>query len=482
MDNKYALVVERMEELNKSQGGVQNRFKDKVNFVLAMDPDTNRRIAYHRAPEYLHFWSQADLEELKEVNVLLHDGDTVDIKIGRDKPVKAIAFDLDQLKLEFDKEELDTNVAYRAANTQRSLERQLKVAKGTGAADRAMAALLQSVKENFEPSALSKLLSAKKAPVVNIKKSGPSTLAGVPLLFLSDLHWGETVDPKQIEGLNEFNLSIATKRLDRVVEKSSELWFNHMAGQYYDGLVLALGGDLLSGNIHEELRQTNDDTILECVLDLSNKLAAHILYLSRQFKRIYIPCVVGNHGRLDRKPTAKNAVKDNFDWQVYRITRELVDTALKGTQYEGVVTFDIAESLDLNFSIYGTNYLLTHGDQIGGGSGVGGFWPSMMRTAYRKQERLAAANQPGFHYMMCGHFHKYGNVSNVIVNGSLKGYDEWVYKMNFGYEEPKQAMWITHPALGITQHHPIFGETPDPDKQRAFNALISAKGRSVVLA
>jgi hypothetical protein len=36
----------------------------------------------------------------------------------------------------------------------------------------------------------------------------------VPCLMLSDLHWGETVDPAQMNGVNEYSLAVAQQRLD----------------------------------------------------------------------------------------------------------------------------------------------------------------------------------------------------------------------------------------------------------------------------
>src|SRR5579872_135101 len=42
---------------------------------------------------------------------------------------------------------------------------------------------------------------------------------GVPGLMLSDLHWGEVVKPAQVNGVNEFNMTIARRRLRNVVEK-----------------------------------------------------------------------------------------------------------------------------------------------------------------------------------------------------------------------------------------------------------------------
>jgi len=47
---------------------------------------------------------------------------------------------------------------------------------------------------------------------------------------------------------------------------------------------------------------------------------------------------------------------------------------------------------------------------------------------------------------------------NLIVNGSLKGYDEYAFQGNFSYEVPAQALWITHFERGITHQMPIYLE------------------------
>jgi hypothetical protein len=47
-------------------------------------------------------------------------------------------------------------------------------------------------------------------------------------------------------------------------------------------------------------------------------------------------------------------------------------------------------------------------------------------------------------------------MKKIIINGSLKGYDEYAHAHNFQYEPPQQAMWLTHPDHGITFNMPVF--------------------------
>ncbi|MNR71532.1 hypothetical protein D3C71_21610 [compost metagenome] len=448
MSNALALAVATLEDVIAEQGGHARSMTDDVLVVSAVD-SKGSPLAYFKSPAYQDYLDEDVLQAMLEADVLLNEGEIEKKRLGR-RSEYVLGIRMDALQRAARAAEIAASEVQALKERNKKVERALRVARDHGAADRAMAELINKVAGSFRVPARQPKVTFDRTTVGKTK-----ALAGIPTLFLSDWHWGEMVTPSQVEYLNEFNLTIANRRADRVFDSSLSLLFKHMSGQHYDGMTIILGGDMLSGNIHEELRQTNDAPIHVCVLTLAEKLAEKICMVASQFKWLYVPGVVGNHGRIDRKPTAKNAVVDNYDWLVYELVRQLVVGRL-GAKCN--VEFDISPSLDLSYQLYGTRYLLTHGDQIGGGSGVGGFWPSMMRTAHRKQERAVANGSGGFDYMICGHFHKYGNVANVIVNGSLKGYDEWVYKMNFGYEKPIQALWVTHPHMGIIDHRPVYAD------------------------
>lgn len=274
---------------------------------------------------------------------------------------------------------------------------------------------------------------------------------GTPTLFLSDLHWGESVDPKQINGVNTYDIKIARKRLKRVVDTTLTMLYSHLQPGNYPGMVLALGGDMVSGNIHEELRETNDAAILAIVLDCTDNIIASIeALLDAGIPHIFVPCVVGNHGRLDKKPRAKGAVQDNYEWLIYQLL-------LRHYSAHKRVTVVPSDSLDYVYRVHNTGYLLTHGDQFRGGSGIAGPATPWALGDHKKRKRQNAVDQP-YDYMIFGHFHCLTWGQTYIVNGTLKGYDEWSFRMNFGYEPPRQALWITHPTHGITVKMEIGAE------------------------
>ena len=61
------------------------------------------------------------------------------------------------------------------------------------------------------------------------------------------------------------NRDIAINRLQHTFNTSIDILFNRTKNHKYDGFVLAFGGDLLSGNIHEELAETNEDSVMRLI-------------------------------------------------------------------------------------------------------------------------------------------------------------------------------------------------------------------------
>ena len=281
-----------------------------------------------------------------------------------------------------------------------------------------------------------------------IKKSEKKKFAGVPTLFASDWHWGEVVDPNQINGVNEYNMTIAQNRARTMVEKAIDLLQNYVANANYPGIVFVLGGDMVSGDIHEELMATNEKEIMPTVLDLFGVLSWCIHTLANEFGNVFVPCVSGNHGRNTHKIRNKGRNFTSFDWLLYQFLAKRFENDTR-------ITFHIPDGSDAYYSVFGHKYLLTHGDQFRGGDGVIGALGPIIRGDHRKRSRNSQIDM-GYETMLLGHWHQLIQLERLIVNGSLKGYDEYAYSNNFGFEPPRQAMWITHPEHGITFSIPIY--------------------------
>ena len=293
--------------------------------------------------------------------------------------------------------------------------------------------------EGIEPNIPGWVLAPPKKPT-----RGP----GVPTLFCSDWHYGEVVRAEEINGKNAYNLQIANKRIHALTASTIKLLKSHIVHPEYPGIILALGGDMLSGDIHEELSETNEEPMMKVLIELYGKVVWMIDQFKKEFGKVFIPVVAGNHGRTSRKPRAKRRAHTNYDWLL---------GALLQKHYEGDkdIVVLVADGPDLLYSVYGHRYLLTHGDQFRGGDGITGALMPIVRGDHKKRSRNAQIDME-YHTLLMGHWHQFFHTPRIIVNSTLKGIDEYAYQGNFPYEPPSQAMWITNAKRGITFMLPVM--------------------------
>jgi hypothetical protein len=271
---------------------------------------------------------------------------------------------------------------------------------------------------------------------------------GVPKIMISDLHWGERVRKEQVGGVNEYNLAIARQRLRAVIEKTITLCKILDPSMKYPGICMPLGGDMVSGNIHDELATSNELNTMPTVLDLYGNLVPAIRLMADTFGNVFLPCVSGNHDRDTKKIWSKDRNHTSFGWLLYQFLAAAFADDRR-------VTFYIPDGSDALYRIYNTRYLLTHGDQFRGGDGIIGPLGPVTRGEQKKNTRNAAVGQD-YDVMEFGHFHKRMITARLRGNGALKGYDEYAAAGNFGFEPPSQNFWMTHPDYGITCDWPVY--------------------------
>jgi len=216
---------------------------------------------------------------------------------------------------------------------------------------------------------------------------------------------------------------------------------------------VGLGGDMISGDIHEELLATNDRTPFQAVNDLTDLLIAGLTRMADAFGKVYVPCVVGNHGRGTRKPRMKGRIFTSFEWNIYCALERYF-------RNDPRITFHIPEETDAYFSVYGHRFLLTHGDSLGvrGGDGIIGALGPIMRGSLKVARSESQINRE-FDTILMGHWHQYITLPGLVVNNSLKGYDEFArLALRAPYSRPSQALWFVHPKHGITAHWQVYLE------------------------
>jgi hypothetical protein len=285
---------------------------------------------------------------------------------------------------------------------------------------------------------------------------------GTPTLYLSDFHWMENVNPAEIFYTNDYNREIAVQRFRRVIDNCVYLLkdkIKHRTKHPFPGIVVILGGDMVSGIIHPELQETNEDGPMGMMIDCADNVASGLRKLERHFGEVWVVGVPGNHGRLTRKPMAKLNAVYNCDWGIY----QMLERFLKD-KHE-TIHFNCPPARDLTYAVEGHRYRLTHGDQFRGGDGMIGPLGPITRGDHKK--RSMAMSLPGeqeeYDTLLLGHFHQLHMLHSRIINGSLKGYDEYALSCNFAWEPAQQALWLTHRKYGPNHYMPVFAQDPKPE-------------------
>jgi hypothetical protein len=272
---------------------------------------------------------------------------------------------------------------------------------------------------------------------------------------LSDWHWGETVDSEHVNRYNEYDVKIASERFNRVI--ASAIKIIDQSNKEIPAVVVALGGDMVSGDIHDDLRITNGQTSIEAVLDLFDHLTMALAELTERYGKVFVMCTFGNHGRNTVKPLHKKAAATNYDW--------LLSTMLdKHFINNPNIEFIIPTAFDTSYKIFNTNYLLTHGDRLGvrGGDGQIGMLGPIARGVKKIMAYYATLGDP-IDYIIMGHFHTQLWLPNAIVNGTGKGFDEYALANRFAPAPPTQSIWFTHPNYGICDRTDLYADVPNPD-------------------
>lgn len=262
------------------------------------------------------------------------------------------------------------------------------------------------------------------------------------VLCASDWHVEETVNHHSTNGLNEFNLEIAEERIRKFFSASVVLTQIERNGVKITDCLLWLGGDLLSGFIHEELQETNSLTPTETILWLKTQLEEGIAYLRHNFDHVTIVCNYGNHGRTTKKPRHATGFKNSYEWLLYSILSQQIT----GDD----ITWQVADSYLTFVEVYGKMIRFHHGDGLKYQGGIGGLTiPTEKAISSWNKARVADLD-------VFGHWHTQQQNPKWVSNGSLIGYNAYAVSIKASFEHPQQTFFLFDKKRGRTITAPII--------------------------
>lgn len=293
--------------------------------------------------------------------------------------------------------------------------------------------LSQVLRRNEE---LEKLLSIKedvpsfKNVSIVASKTGGNTEA-TAVVLASDWHLEQRVDPNKIMYPNEYTLEIAEKRAKQFFQGTVILLKEAEQNVKIKNLVLWLGGDFITGNIHTENLKICQLGPSQAICFARDLLISGIEFLLKETDvDITIPYNHGNHARITEKVWKSTEEDNSLENILYEDIRFYFknERRIKMVEPKGSVT---------TVEIYGLKIGFVHGHHgFRYMDGVGGLYIPARKYIMRK---FSKAN----YYLVCmGHHHQYLQDTMFLCNGSMIGYDQYADSCGFPYDIPKQTFFL----------------------------------------
>ncbi len=278
-------------------------------------------------------------------------------------------------------------------------------------------------------------------------KPGPlGKYAACPVIMCSDWHAEERVDPKTVNGRNEYNPEIFAKRAKSMTK--GVLWRIEHAPWDLREAVLWLGGDLISGHIHEDLAESNYLSPTQATLLVQDAVSTmiHSLLASERIDRLHVICNDGNHGRTTVKRRVQTRCDNSYEWLMYQQLSRLFAEDKR-------VQWTIASGSHVYADILGFKVRFCHGDECRYGGGVGG-----IGIPLRKATDAWNSNIPADITVM-GHWHQLCSPHpDIAVNGSLIGWGPFAQAIKARFQPPQQGLFFVSKRWGMLGLEPIYVE------------------------
>ena len=336
----------------------------------------------------------------------------------------------------------------------------------------------QAIKQTAKQELLEETI-ADLAPVFKTVKIPQPTKetraekAQVAIAPLSDTHIGDRVEGDQMIGLNSYDMDIFNRRLYGWANQIVQLVELRRNYAPINELVIPMLGDMISGDIHDELARTNIDNCMGQMIRGANLIGQALMFLASHFNEIRGPCVVGNHGRMTRKPPMKDKYMD-WDYMLYQWVAAFC-------RDQKNIKFDIPRSFITSFDVHNRTIVILHGDMVSGAGSGAAIMNSIgkMRSVFEYGRTVGKENlsiPKHIDSVMMGHFHRIDEydigTGEIHIAGTMKGGDEFALQRLQVFTPPKHILTYWHPQYGCIGKETIYLNKYDRSKI-VFNDTLS---------
>ena len=235
------------------------------------------------------------------------------------------------------------------------------------------------------------------------------------ILMLSDWHYGALCDSQW----NYYDTNIAQLRAEQLVAKTQ----SYILSLGITDLIVEINGDMCEGMINIGNRVASEESVVEQIINVSKLLSKCILSLKPYVNSIKVVTTLGNHGRLTPNRKEQADERENFEMLIPEFLRLTLgdDIPIVTSQGLDFVKYEFDDKI----------ICLSHGHHDKATSAI----DNMIRVYKVVPDEIHL-----------GHWHHMSDLNDsnihVVVNGSIKGVDDFGLKATRCTTQPSQNLIV----------------------------------------
>ena len=269
--------------------------------------------------------------------------------------------------------------------------------------------LVNIMKDCLSDVATSNIEFGKKHLHIENKKSKYA------ILMFSDWHYGALCDSQW----NYYDTNVAKERAEQLVVKTQ----SYILSLGITDLIVEINGDMCEGMINIGNRVASEESVVEQIINVSKLLSKCILSLKPYVNSIKVVTTLGNHGRLTPNRKEQADERENFEMLIPEFLRLTLgdDIPIVTSQGLDFVKYEFDDKI----------ICLSHGHHDKATSAI----DNMIRVYKVVPDEIHL-----------GHWHHMSDLNDsnihVVVNGSIKGVDDFGLKATRCTTQPSQNLIV----------------------------------------
>ena len=235
------------------------------------------------------------------------------------------------------------------------------------------------------------------------------------ILMFSDWHYGALCDSQW----NYYDTNVAKERAEQLVAKTQ----SYILSLGITDLIVEINGDMCEGMINIGNRVASEESVVEQIINVSKLLSKCILSLKPYVNSIKVVTTLGNHGRLTPNRKEQADERENFEMLIPEFLRLTLgdDIPIVTSQGLDFVKYEFDDKI----------ICLSHGHH------------DKAKSAIDNMIRVYKVVPDEIHL---GHWHHMSDLNDsnihVVVNGSIKGVDDFGLKATRCTTQPSQNLIV----------------------------------------